>query len=160
MAGMPNSTQAFAYSSGTQEPSRKLKADRAWSSTNCIFHRRGAENAEKAQRTALRVPLRNLSVLCVSAVNKLLVITPLHEPPPRLAIDPVQRSVRERDIPLVARPWVDRPPVSRCAPGARILGHLPANAFGGDEARLPGSDRDTRCPRRPEDAQRQLQFGK
>src|SRR5579863_9221741 len=128
MAGMPNSTQAFAYSSGTQEPSRKLKADRAWSSTNCIFHRRGAENAEKAQRTALRVPLRNLSVLCVSAVNKRLVITPLHEPPPRLAIDPVQRSVRERDIPLVApsryapAPRPSSPPGENEAPRKRRCG--------------------------------------
>src|SRR3954464_2342272 len=119
MAGMPNSAQAAASSSGRQAPSRKLNADRAWSSTK-------------------------------------LVIAAFYEPASRLAVDAIQRSVRECDIPFVARPGVDGPPVAGGAPGTGEVEDLAANAVRGDELRLPRSDSYTRGPRRSKHAEREL----
>src|SRR5947208_3649186 len=119
MAGMPNSAQAAASSSGRQAPSRKLNADRAWSSTK-------------------------------------LVIAAFYEPASRLAVDAIQRSVGEGDVPFVARPGIDGPPVAGGTPGAGEVEDLPADAVGGDELRLAGSDRHARGPRRSEHAERKL----
>ena len=51
------------------------------------------------------------------------VVTPLHEPTAggELAVNAIQRSVRKRDVPFVALPGVDGPPIAACPPGTRAI---------------------------------------
>src|ERR1035438_7470347 len=72
----------------------------------------------------------------------LLVITSFHEPASYLAIDAVESAIGKRDVPFVARPRVGCPPVAGGAPGAGAFENAAANAFGGEEAGLAGSQGD------------------
>src|SRR5581483_4034562 len=107
-AGMPSWTARATRSSGVEEPSRKLKAERACNSI------------------------------------KALVIESLHEPFLRwLAIDAIELVVRQRDIPLVARPGVVRPPITRGTPGAGGCYYVSVNVRGvdADGSRCVAADR-------------------
>src|ERR1035438_9654476 len=71
-----------------------------------------------------------------------LVITSFHEPASYLAVDAVEGAIGKRDVPFVARPGVGGPPVAGGAPGAGAFENAAANAFGGEEAGLTGSQGD------------------
>src|SRR5579884_1025650 len=80
MAGEPVSMQRATRSSGRDEPSRKLKAERARSSIYLVIG-------------AFQMP---------ASIG--------------LAIHAVECAVVERDVPFIAIPAIERPPVARCAP--------------------------------------------
>src|SRR5579871_3118734 len=63
-----------------------------------------------------------------------------------------ERAVAQCDVPFVALPGIDGPPVARGAPWSGQFEHAPADALGGHEAGLTGGNRDPRRARRPEHA--------
>src|SRR5690348_7587209 len=79
------------------------------------------------------------------------VIAALDKPSGRRAIDTVQRAIAQGDIPFIALPGIDRPPVAGGAPGPRELKNTAADTGGGHECRPAGIDRDAGGARRAKD---------
>src|SRR6266496_3939982 len=59
------------------------------------------------------------------------VISALNEPGRRqsFAVDSIQASVVQADVPVITVPWVVGPPIARCAPWTRRLQHIPVHAL-------------------------------
>src|ERR1700723_1644543 len=62
----------------------------------------------------------------------LSVITAFYKPSARLAVNAVECAVRQRKIPFIAQPGVERPPVAGGAPGPGKIDHFAADIFRGD----------------------------
>src|SRR5258708_28850655 len=143
MAGMWSWAQTAASSSGMEAPSRKLKAERAWSS---MYIRTVLKpfTTEAQRKTNLRTwersqnYLRLFSVsLCLCGENTfeiLSVICALHEPASaeQIVYESIEGNgvfVLQGDVPLIARPGFALPPIAGRAPGAGLPEHVALHFF-------------------------------
>src|SRR5215470_830098 len=146
MAGRSSVAQVETMSSGREAPSRKLKAERACSSTYSM-----GEDLGLAEFTDLRI----LGTLAQQDIKKSqfrssnpifridLIVSSFHQPLPAKQVshqtikDDAVRCL-QRNIPLVARPCVRLPPVAGRAPWSGLPDNVSRNFFLFETSKMGG----------------------
>src|SRR5450432_2523992 len=118
-----------------------------------LLVRTNATTGSTMQRHSSAAAIKTSPCMLVQP-DVILVITALHKPAARFAIDTIERAVRERNVPFIARPGIGSPPVARHAPWPGIVQHFAANTLGRDETGMARGERYLRRPRRAKHAER------
>src|SRR5476649_833307 len=134
-------------SSAASTPARRISIFRI------LLVRTSATTSSTMQRHSSAAAIKTSACMLVQP-DVILVITALHKPAARLAIDAIERAVRERNVPFIARPGIGSPPVARHAPWSGIVQHFAANTLGRDETGMARGERYLRRPRRAKHAER------
>src|SRR5471030_748270 len=134
-------------SSAASTPARRISIFRI------LLVRTNATTGSTMQRHSSAAAIKTSPCMLVQP-DVILVITALHKPAARFAIDAIERAVREGNVPFIARPGIGSPPVAGHAPWPGIVQHFAANTLGRDETGMARGERYLRRPRRAKHAER------